>query len=52
MCANIKIWVLTGDKQETVINIGLSANIITKDSPIIIFNETNLMVDKQTNIFN
>ena len=29
--ANIKLWVLTGDKQETAINIGFSAHILTND---------------------
>eukprot|EP01016_Furgasonia_blochmanni_P021627 TRINITY_DN23836_c0_g1_i1.p1 TRINITY_DN23836_c0_g1~~TRINITY_DN23836_c0_g1_i1.p1 ORF type:complete len:680 (-),score=184.32 TRINITY_DN23836_c0_g1_i1:65-2044(-) len=28
--AGIKVWVLTGDKMETAINIGLSCNLITK----------------------
>nr|CAB3224702.1 phospholipid-transporting ATPase ID [Phallusia mammillata] len=28
--ANIKIWVLTGDKQETAINIGYSCNMLTE----------------------
>lgn len=28
MEANIKIWVLTGDKQETAIEIGKSCNLI------------------------
>lgn len=28
MDANIKIWVLTGDKQETAIEIGKSCNLI------------------------
>lgn len=29
--ANIKIWVLTGDKQETAINIGYSCQLLTDD---------------------
>lgn len=29
--ANIKIWVLTGDKQETAINIGYSCKLLTED---------------------
>ncbi|XP_020834479.1 putative phospholipid-transporting ATPase IM isoform X1 [Phascolarctos cinereus] len=29
--ANIKIWVLTGDKQETAMNIGYSCNMLTDD---------------------
>ncbi|KAE9524276.1 hypothetical protein AGLY_015315 [Aphis glycines] len=42
MCAAIKIWILTGDKEETALNIGLSTTLITQDSSIIIFNETKL----------
>ncbi|XP_019065301.1 probable phospholipid-transporting ATPase IM isoform X2 [Fukomys damarensis] len=29
--ANIKIWVLTGDKQETAINIGYACTLLTED---------------------
>jgi phospholipid-translocating ATPase len=29
--ANIKIWVLTGDKQETAINIGYSSRLLTEN---------------------
>ncbi|KAF1396631.1 Phospholipid-transporting ATPase FetA, partial [Spheniscus magellanicus] len=29
--ANIKIWVLTGDKQETAVNIGYSCNLLNED---------------------
>ncbi|XP_076803387.1 phospholipid-transporting ATPase ID-like isoform X1 [Clavelina lepadiformis] len=29
--ANIKIWVLTGDKQETAVNIGYSCNMLTDE---------------------
>ncbi|XP_076983961.1 putative phospholipid-transporting ATPase IM isoform X2 [Tamandua tetradactyla] len=29
--ANIKLWVLTGDKQETAINIGYACNMLTDD---------------------
>uniref|UniRef100_A0AAQ4S0Y4 ATPase phospholipid transporting 8B2 n=1 Tax=Gasterosteus aculeatus aculeatus TaxID=481459 RepID=A0AAQ4S0Y4_GASAC len=31
--ANIKIWVLTGDKQETAVNIGYSCKMLTDDMP-------------------
>uniref|UniRef100_A0AAR2IZK5 Phospholipid-transporting ATPase n=1 Tax=Pygocentrus nattereri TaxID=42514 RepID=A0AAR2IZK5_PYGNA len=30
--ANIKIWVLTGDKQETAVNIGYSCKMLTDDT--------------------
>ncbi|XP_025410244.1 probable phospholipid-transporting ATPase IA isoform X2 [Sipha flava] len=43
MSAGIKIWLLTGDKQETAINIGLSSRLITQNGPIIIFNKSKLM---------
>ncbi|OLY78717.1 putative phospholipid-transporting ATPase VD [Smittium mucronatum] len=29
--AGIKVWVLTGDKMETAINIGFASNLLTKD---------------------
>ena len=28
--ANIKIWMLTGDKQETAINIGYASKLLTR----------------------
>ncbi|KAI8981510.1 hypothetical protein BDB01DRAFT_794396 [Pilobolus umbonatus] len=34
--ANIKIWVLTGDRQETAINIGYSCKLLTEDMDLII----------------
>ena len=40
--ADIKIWVLTGDKQETAINIGYSCKLLTEDMPLIIINEHSL----------
>lgn len=36
--AGIKVWVLTGDKQETAISIGLSCKLITADMQQIIIN--------------
>ncbi|KAA8517635.1 hypothetical protein F0562_015109 [Nyssa sinensis] len=36
--AGIKIWVLTGDKQETAISIGLSCKLLTPDMQQIIIN--------------
>ncbi|XP_052433914.1 phospholipid-transporting ATPase ID isoform X3 [Carassius gibelio] len=35
--ANIKIWVLTGDKQETAVNIGYSCKMLTDDMTEIFF---------------
>lgn len=37
--AGIKIWVLTGDRQETAINIGMSCKLISEDMNLLIINE-------------
>ncbi|KGQ00845.1 hypothetical protein PAAG_12472 [Paracoccidioides lutzii Pb01] len=37
--AGIKIWVLTGDRQETAINIGMSCKLISEDMALLIVNE-------------
>lgn len=42
--ANIYIWVLTGDKQETAINIGYSCKLISHGMELIILNEESLDV--------
>ncbi|KIJ40687.1 hypothetical protein M422DRAFT_32137 [Sphaerobolus stellatus SS14] len=39
--AGIKIWVLTGDRQETAINIGLSCRLISESMNMVIINEQN-----------
>ncbi|KAF8328241.1 uncharacterized protein EI90DRAFT_3126404 [Cantharellus anzutake] len=39
--AGIKVWVLTGDRQETAINIGLSCRLITESMNLVIVNEGN-----------
>ena len=39
--AGIKVWVLTGDRQETAINIGMSARLISEDMTLLIVNEEN-----------
>eukprot|EP00753_Platysulcus_tardus_P014724 PLAT4437.5.p2 GENE.PLAT4437.5~~PLAT4437.5.p2 ORF type:complete len:1302 (-),score=768.67 PLAT4437.5:273-4115(-) len=36
--AGIKIWVLTGDKQETAINIGYACRLLTNDMQLIYMN--------------
>ena len=39
--ANIKLWVLTGDKQETAVNIGYSCKLLTDQlNEIFIINAT------------
>lgn len=37
--AGIKIWVLTGDRQETAINIGMSCRLVSEDMTLLIVNE-------------
>lgn len=46
--AGINIWVLTGDKQETAINIGYSTKLIVQGMPLIIINETSLDAVRET----
>jgi phospholipid-translocating ATPase len=46
--AGIKIWVLTGDKMETAINIGFSCNLLDKDMLLIVIKGTDAdSVNKQ-----
>jgi magnesium-transporting ATPase (P-type) len=40
--AGIKIWVCTGDKQETAINIGYSCKLLTAKMTLLIANESSL----------
>ena len=49
--AGIKVWVLTGDRQETAINIGMSCKLISEDMTLLIINE-NSAADTRTNIEN
>ena len=39
--AGIKIWVLTGDKQETAINIGFACALLTHKQNLIVCNATS-----------
>uniref|UniRef100_A0A671RNW8 Phospholipid-transporting ATPase n=1 Tax=Sinocyclocheilus anshuiensis TaxID=1608454 RepID=A0A671RNW8_9TELE len=48
MKANIKIWVLTGDKQETAINIGYSCRLVSHGMSLIIVNEDSLDATRAT----
>lgn len=48
MEAGIKMWVLTGDRQETAINIGYSSKVITQSMEVLICNEPSLEKTKQT----
>ena len=49
--AGIKIWVLTGDRQETAINIGMSCKLISEDMTLLIVNEETSATTR-TNIEN
>ncbi|KAJ8973941.1 hypothetical protein NQ317_002445 [Molorchus minor] len=40
--ADINVWVLTGDKQETAINIGYSCRLLSQGIQLIILNEDGL----------
>jgi phospholipid-transporting ATPase len=44
--ANIKVWVLTGDRQETAINIGYSCRLLTEEMDLIVCTEDNHMATK------
>ncbi|CAO0794301.1 unnamed protein product [Mucor circinelloides] len=44
--ANIKVWVLTGDRQETAINIGYSCKLLTEEMDLIICDEEDHMSTK------
>ncbi len=40
--AGINIWILTGDKQETAVNIGNSCRLLSNETPTITLNSTDL----------
>ncbi|KAM9169387.1 phospholipid-transporting ATPase IB-like [Pangshura tecta] len=42
MKAEIKIWILTGDKQETALNIGYSCRLVSQNMSLILVNEDSL----------
>uniref|UniRef100_A0A3Q4MQ35 Phospholipid-transporting ATPase n=1 Tax=Neolamprologus brichardi TaxID=32507 RepID=A0A3Q4MQ35_NEOBR len=48
MKADIKIWILTGDKQETAINIGHSCKLLTKNMGMVVINEDTLDRTRET----
>ncbi|KAJ6602154.1 calcium transporting ATPase [Mycena sp. CBHHK59/15] len=45
--AGIKVWVLTGDRQETAINIGMSCRLISESMNMVIVNEESAHETKQ-----
>ncbi|KAH7820133.1 putative P-type ATPase [Monocercomonoides exilis] len=48
--AGIKVWVLTGDKQETAINIGFACNLLTRDMQMItVSGDNETLIRKQMN---
>ena len=49
--AGIKVWVLTGDRQETAINIGMSCKLISEDMTLLIVNEESAAATR-TNLEN
>ena len=48
--ADIKVWLLTGDKQETAINIGYSSQLIVHGTSLIVLNDSSLDVRTLTYI--
>ena len=46
--AGIKVWVLTGDRQETAINIGMSCKLLSEDMAILIVNEETAAGTKES----
>lgn len=57
--AGIKLWVLTGDKVETAINIGFSCNLLNNDMDLILFKPeedtlkaAGALLDKHLGTFN
>ncbi|CAI5773158.1 phospholipid-transporting ATPase IB [Podarcis lilfordi] len=46
--AEIKIWVLTGDKQETALNIGYSCRLVSQSMTLILVNEDSLDATRAT----
>ncbi len=49
--AGIKVWVLTGDKQETAMNIGVSSKQLTPMMNLIIINHSSLKVPSQFTVW-
>ncbi|ODM20636.1 putative phospholipid-transporting ATPase [Aspergillus cristatus] len=45
--AGIKVWVLTGDRQETAINIGMSCRLVSEDMTLLIVNEETAQATRE-----
>jgi phospholipid-transporting ATPase len=48
MQAGIKLWVLTGDKQETAINIGYSAHLLDEHMELLCINTSTTQACQQS----
>ncbi|XP_072424387.1 probable phospholipid-transporting ATPase IA isoform X2 [Chiloscyllium punctatum] len=46
--ADIKIWILTGDKQETAVNIGHACKLLTKNMGLLVLNAHTLDMTRET----
>ncbi|XP_045459534.1 probable phospholipid-transporting ATPase IA [Melitaea cinxia] len=46
--ANIHVWVLTGDKQETAINVAHSARLLHAAMPLLLLNEDSLDATRES----
>lgn len=46
--AGIKVWVLTGDKQETAINIGYSAHVLDETMELLCVNTSTTQACQHT----
>ncbi len=42
--ADIRMWMLTGDKQETAINIGHACRLLNSNMELLVMNEDSLDV--------
>jgi phospholipid-transporting ATPase len=42
--ASIKVWVLTGDKMETAVNIGFSSKLLNESTHLVYLVESKLAV--------
>ena len=46
--AGIKLWVLTGDRQETAINIGYSCKLLTGEMSLLVINQETKQAAKDS----
>ena len=49
--ADIRMWMLTGDKQETAINIGHACRLLNSNMELLVMNEESLDVRYQSTRF-